>query len=251
MMDQQGQPTALQMIGSLNRWWHLAGVDAAVGDDAVHWLKLDEKPETIPVAPLPKTEQVSLPVEVKTEWPNDIEILRLKIADNAALPGNAFSNRPVVPVGPANASIMVISDFPDADEVGSGVLGSGATGNLLARMLAAIDVKLADCYSTTLSTTVPATGELPDAMLPELADFVRHQMAMVEPARIVVLGSSASRALLGIEMMDARRNLPDFNYNGIKVAALTTFHPRTLIARPQMKAQAWKDLQMFAKRDVL
>ena len=250
-MDQQGQPTALQMIGSLNSWWHLAGVDAAVGDDAVDWLKLDEKPETIPAAPLPKTEQVNLPVEVKTEWPNNIEILRAMIADNAALPGTAFSNRPVVSVGPANASIMVISDFPDADEVGSGVLGSGATGNLLARMLAAINVKLADCYWTTLSTTVPATGELPDAMLPELADFVRHQMAMVEPTRIVVLGSSASRALLGIEMMDARRNLPDFNYNGIKVAALTTFHPRTLIARPQMKAQAWKDLQMFAKRDVL
>ena len=250
-MDQQGQPTALQMIGSLNSWWQLAGVDAAVGDDAVDWLKLDEKPETIPVAPLPKTEQVNLPIETQTEWPNDIEILRAMMADNAGLPGNAFSNRPVVSVGPANASFMVISDFPDADEVGSGVLGSGATGNLLARMLAAIDVKLSDCYWTTLSATVPATGELPDAMLTELADFVRHQMAMVEPARIVVLGSSASRALLGIEMINARRNLSDFNYNGIKVVVLTTFHPRTLIARPQMKAQAWKDLQMFAKGDVL
>ena len=39
--------------------------------------------------------------------------------------------------------------------------------------------------------------------------------------------------------------------NGRNIAALTTFHPRTLIARPAMKAQAWRDLQMFAKRYAL
>jgi uracil-DNA glycosylase len=107
------------------------------------------------------------------------------------------------------------------------------------------------CYWTALATTIPAAGELADAALPELAGFVRHQIDLVDPENIIMLGSSACRALLGLELMESRRNLQYFNHDGGKKAVLTTFHPRTLIARPQMKSQAWKDLQMFVKKDIL
>lgn len=46
--------------------------------------------------------------------------------------------------------------------------------------------------------------------------------------------------------MDARGRLHDFNHDGGKLAAVATYHPRTLIARPALKAQAWQDLQMLA-----
>lgn len=250
-MEQQGQLAASRMIESLTGWWELAGVDALVGNDAVDWLTLDVKPETI--APtLPKAVLAeSQPVEVGVEWPLDIDALRRMIADGADLPGNAFGNRPVISSGPAKASIMVISDLPDADELTTGILGSGGTGNLLEKMLAAIGMNLADCHWTTLSATIPATGELPDMILPELAAFLRHQINLVDPTTIIMLGSSACRALLGLELMEARGNLQYINHDKGKVTVLTTFHPRTLLARPQMKAQAWKDLQMFTKKDVL
>ena len=249
-MDQQGQFAASKMVESLNSWWELAGVDAAVGNEAIDWLVLDAKPEAVTPPSVKAAAQPELPVEPKLEWPQDIEALRSVIAGGAALPGNAFGNRPVAPVGPANAKPMVISDLPDGDELAAGKLGSGATGKLLERMMAAIGVDLADCYWTVLATTIPATGELPEATLLELADFVRHQIDLVDPERIIVLGSSACRALLGMELMEARGVLRDINYIGGKKAALTTFHPRTLLARPQMKAQAWKDLQMFVKKDI-
>ena len=250
-MDEQGQFAATQMIESLNGWWELAGVNSAVGDEAVDWLVLDAKPEAVAPAPIKQVPQPELPVKAKAEWPQDIEVLRRMISEGAALPGNTFGGHSVAPVGPDKAKLMVISDLPDADDLSAGKLGGGATGKLLERMLAAIGMKLSDCYSTTLATTTPATGELPDSVLPELAAFVRHQINLVDPDSIIILSSSACRALLGLELMEARGNLQDFNHDGGKKAVLTTFHPRTLIARPQMKAQAWKDLQMFVKKDNL
>ncbi len=246
-MDQRGQFTASAIVSSLNAWWELAGVDCAVGDETVNWLTLDAKLEISALIPDNPKPLPDLPVKMKIEWPQDIEALRSMISNGAALPSNAFGNRHIAPVGRSNASLMIISDLPDGDEVATGKLGSGATGNLLARMMAAIGVDLADCYWTALATTIPATGELPDSALPDLADFTRHQINLVDPKRIVVLGSSTCRALLGLDLMEARQNLQYINYVGGKKAVLTTFHPRTLLARPQMKAQAWKDLQMFVK----
>ena len=249
-MDEQGQFAATEMIESLNGWWELAGVDSAIGDEAVDWLALDAKPETVALVPV-KQVQPELPAKTKAEWPQEIETLRRMISEGAALPCNTLGNRMVAPIGPGNASLMIVSDLPDADELAAETLGSGATGALLERMLSVIGVDLAECYWTTLSATIPATGELPDSVLPELADFMRHQINLVDPKSFILLGSSACRALLGLELMEARGNLQDFNHDGGKKAVLTTFHPRTLIARPQMKAQAWKDLQMFVKRDNL
>ena len=250
-MDEQGQFAATQMIESLNGWWKLAGFDSAVGEEAVDWLALDAKPEVVARVPVKQVPQQELPAKTKAEWPQDIETLRRMISEGAALPCNTFGNRMVAPIGPENARLMVISDLPDADELAAGKLGCGATGMLLERMLAAIGVELSDCYWTTLAATIPATGELPDPVLPELTAFVRHQVNLVDPENIIIFGSSACRALLGLELMEARGNLQDFNHDGGKKTVLTTFHPRTLIARPQMKAQAWKDLQMFVKKDNL
>ena len=91
-------------------------------------------------------------------------------------------------------------------------LGSGATGILLTRMLAAIDIKLPDCYWTALATTIPPTGDVPENALPELAEFVRHQIGLLRPNRwIVLLGSSATcKALLGEELMKARAGFTEY-----------------------------------------
>ncbi len=254
-MEQQGQLAASNTIESLTGWWELAGVDAAVGEVPVDWLEIDAKAD-IPETPA-TTPQIAKPVpptsavKATAEWPSDIDTLRAMIIAGAALPGNGFGTSFAAPVGPAACDVMVISDLPDQDELGAGQLGSGLSGILLTRMLAAIGMKLTDCYWTALATTSPPTGEVPEHNLTELADFARHQIALVKPKSVILLGSSASKALLGEELMKARQSLANINHDGSNMAVLTTFHPRTLIARPAMKAQAWKDLQMFAKRDVL
>ncbi len=251
-MEPQGHIAASRMIESLTGWWELAGVDAAVNDKPVNWLELDAKETTAGAPPItaPAIKEMPpvAPAKPAVDWPLDVDSLKAMVTNGIALPGNDFGNRFVAPVGPAKCNVMIISDLPDQDELGAGIIGSGATGILLARMLAAIDIQLIDCYWTTLATTIPPTGEIPENALPSLAEFARHQIGLVKPNYAILLGSTACKALLDDELMKARAELRKINHDGSNIAVLTTFHPRTLIARPAMKAQAWKDLQMFAKR---
>lgn len=250
-MHDQGPITALQMVDSLTNWWELAGVDTIVCDNSVDWLALDLKAEEVARPVVEATAAKVSPEVPKPEWPLAIEPLKAAIAARVDLPGNQYGTRSVVPAGPPTCEIMVISDFPEMDEMATRILGSGMSGKLLHRMLASIGVDLNECYWTSLAFTAPASGEVPERDIPELAAFVRHQVAMVKPSWIILLGTLASSAILELQLMDARQSLRDFNHDGAKVAVLTTFHPRTLIARPQLKAQAWKDLQMFSKGNIL
>lgn len=251
-MEQQGQLAASSMIESLTGWWELAGVDAAVGEVPVDWLAVETRAEVrTEASTTPAT--VSLPVLASTgqpavEWPTDIDMLKSMLRNGAKLPGNGFGTDFIAPSGPSSCEVMIISDLPDQDEVAGGLLGSGATGILLGRMLAAIGLNLTNCYWTALATTIPPTGDLSDEALRKLVDFTRYQLGLLKPNSVILLGSTACKALLGEELMKARAQLRNLNHDGSNMAVLTTFHPRTLIARPAMKAQAWKDLQMFAKR---
>jgi uracil-DNA glycosylase len=251
-MEQQGQLAASRMIESLTGWWDLAGVDAAVGEIPVDWLAVEQKADLqaeIPAVSHPTASFAPLtPGKPVVEWPSNIDALKTMVLDGAAFPGNCFGTSFVAPWGPSHSEVIVVSDLPDQDEVAGKMLGSGATGGLLSRMLAAIGLDLADCYWTSLANTIPSAGDLPEGMLRELADFVRHQIDLVKPKSVILLGSSACKALLGEELMKARSALRNINHEGSNLATLATFHPRTLIARPAMKAQAWRDLQMFAKR---
>lgn len=242
---------------SLTNWWALAGVDEVVSDTPVNWLKRDIRAETkqtatstaVAAKPLAKSAEVSQakPVQPLADWPGDVDSLKAMIASGALLPGNMFGGKPVVPASAAGCDFMIISDMPDSDENTVGILGSGASGRLLTAMLSAIGIELSQCYWTALATTIPATGELPDASLPQLADFARHQMEMVNPGHIILLGDVATKAILGGNTVGGLRNI---NHDGRNKAVLTTFHPRSLLLRPAFKVQAWKDLQMFAKRDL-
>jgi uracil-DNA glycosylase family 4 len=251
-MEQKGQFNASLIVQSLNGWWKLAGVDSAVDELPVNWLEVGARHESA-ANPQPQTQTTHVipkaaPSEPAIEWPKDIESLRQMVSSGAPLPGNSFGPRCMPSIGPSHPDVMIVSDVPDPDDLDSGSLSKGSSGQLLRRMMHAIGVDLDTCYWSTLATTRPSTGEIPETEFAGLAKFMLHQLELVSPKSIILLGSTASYALLGEELMKARQNLGNINHGGITLPVLTTFHPRTLIARPALKAQAWRDLQMFAKR---
>ncbi|WP_373475106.1 uracil-DNA glycosylase family protein [Sphingorhabdus sp.] len=251
-MEQQGENTATRLAESFAEWWKLAGLEGAVDDKPVNWLASDSVKEIEESSSIvrAKTNETSIapPLKTKMAWPNDIEILKKMVAEGAELPCNTFGVRTVAPIGPENCDVMIISDLPEVDDLDSGALNGGFTGTMLGRMLAAINIDLSSCYWTALATTRPSTGDIPEENLPQLTDFVRHQIALVNPRSIILLGSSACNALLGEELLKTRQILANINHDGNNMTAMATFHPRTLIARPAQKALAWRDLQMFAQR---
>jgi uracil-DNA glycosylase len=244
---------------SLVDWWKMAGVGYITEDAAVDWLKPVEA-ESEPIIPLPEAVRQrdtvrapSPPVSAlsPSDWPVDIGELHSAIMSGLPLPGNAYGGKPALPKLIVNSPLMIIGDLPDIEEIEAGILGIGAAGRLLSNIIKAIGFDLSDCSLTALATTRPGTGELPESEYAALAAFVTYQVNLVNPQHIVILGSVTSSALLGAEWKDSKISKPDVNHIVGKKAAYPTFHPRNLIARPISKGQAWKDLQMIAKKDAL
>ena len=247
-MEDRGKITAFAVVESLSGWWELAGVDSAVRESTVDLLAqdaVDTSPNASVVAAAEK-KQVDAPATPNILWPNDIAALRQMVVSGAALPGNAYGPVRFPSVGPVSCEVMVISDLPDILPAPETMKSLNAA--LLHRMLAAIGIDTALCYCTSLATSMPSTAEVPENDLPALAALMLHQIQLIRPKSLVILGSAACKALLGEELMNARAELRNVNHDGLNITTLATFHPRTLIARPAMKKQAWRDLQMFAKR---
>jgi DNA polymerase len=250
----QLEKNADSLVAGYLDWWNSAGVDYIVGDDPHDWLAKTSAIRTDSSLP-----QLATPVEkvevvrsqTDANWPGHLELLVQMITESKGLPGTDFGGRCIAPAGALDASLMIITDFPDTEAIEAGKLTAGPLGLLLNNMLSMIGQTVDLCYITALAFTRPATGALPDEALPQLVQFARHQIDLLKPAHILILGSVACKALLGAELLAARGNLHYFNHDGQKVTAITTFHPRTLLARPILKAQAWQDLQMLNPKGAL
>ncbi len=246
---------ALLQAQSIVGWWKMAGVDYFVGEEAIDWLAAPPEPPAVAEpsrapanrTPRPAPAEIAIPVPLPPQqWPMDLTALNAAIAADRTLPGTGYGRHILKPNGMSGAPFMVISDFPEESELAAGELGRYP---LLSAMLLAAGIRTEQCYFAALAYSRPASGALPDADKALLADFIRHQIGLVKPQMILLLGSSATECLLSKDLMKARGNLENINHDGHNMAALATFHPRTLAARPILKPQAWRDLQMVMQRD--
>ncbi len=239
-------------------WWRDAGVDYVCDGKAMNWLApvvvapiREDVPKPVEQSRREAVAPIIAPIAKPAEWPTDLSGLKAAIAAGAALPGCGYGSRTIAPTGEVGAVAMVIGDIPEQDDLALGIYGSSAVGRLTESILLAAQVLPDFVYRTALAHSVPAAALLPKDDLPELAAFLRHQITLVQPKIIILFGSAACEAMLSQDLMKARGNLQYINQDDRKTAAIATFHPRTLMAQPQLKAQAWKDLQMLARKDYL
>ena len=241
------------LADSIHSWWRDAGVAYLCGDETTNWLAMPAaQPERVEPPVRRPSANPSAPVAappVRTDWPADFEGMQAAIGGDATLPGNGYSPGRAAPQGMASAALMVLVDFPEEEDLRAESFGNGPVGRLLQAMLAACGYAPQELYLGALAHSRPASGALPGADMALLADFARYQIKVAQPARLLCLGSAVSEAVLGQELMQARANLPDFNQDGGILTVVATFHPRTLLARPVLKAQAWKDLQRIVRKD--
>jgi DNA polymerase len=236
-------------------WWRDAGVDYVTDGAPMNWLA----PVVARPAPAKPAERVliepAMPAVIAkaplAEWPSDLAALKAAIRDGAGLPGCNYGSRCIAPMGEAGATALVIGDFPEEEEIAAGDYGAGPVGTLLTNMLFATQIVPDLTYQTSLAHSRPASGSLLKDDLPALAAFTRHQIALVRPKVVILFGAAACEAMLSEDLMSARGVSLYLNHDGRKTAAIATFHPRTLVAQPQLKAQAWKDLQMLVRKDYL
>lgn len=216
-------------------WWRDAGVETLVDEAPRDWFRaLEASVVAARSGEQPTAKPAAMPANLR-----EFEVWRI----GEAAPDIGW-NTPIAPQGDAASGLMVLVDMPEREDASTGQLVSGEAGRLLDRMLAAIGRDRQSIYLASLAVARPVSGQIAVEAHDRLAEIVRHQIALVRPERLLLLGNAASRAVLGANATGARQTLHVLNHAGGKTGVVASFHPRLLLERPAYKAEAWKDLLM-------
>lgn len=142
---------------------------------------------------------------------------------------------------------LVVGEAPGGADERAGVPFQGRAGDLLRAMLSAAGVAPTEQVFYTnavkcrpLSNRPPSPEEVTQCL-----PYLQRQIALLQPARILALGRVAATALLGQQQeLDALRGKV-WHYadaDGRQVPVVVTYHPGWLLAHPQQKEGAWRDL---------
>ena len=150
--------------------------------------------------------------------------------------------------GVAGSRIMFIGEAPGGDEDRIGRPFVGVSGQLLDRMLATIGLdRTKNAYITNVLFWRPPGNRKPtDTEIAICRPFVDRHIVLVNPLFIVLVGGTASAALLpgsaGITRIRGHWVKLDVNGLSRPVAAIPMYHPSFLLRSPERKRESWIDL---------
>ena len=147
--------------------------------------------------------------------------------------------------GSEQADLMFIGEGPGADEDAQGVPFVGKAGQLLTKMIAAMQFKRSEVYIANIVKCRPPGNRNPaDDEMDSCIPYLNRQIQLVSPKVIVLLGNVALKGLMkrgGISRLRGHW----LDYKGIMV--MPTFHPAYLLRYEAAKRDAWSDLQQVMK----
>jgi DNA polymerase len=221
-------------------WWIEAGVDVAIQEKPRAWLG-----EAATHMPASASEPAAAlhPVDAS---PNSLEAFRGWLGQSSTLPFSTPSTKRVLPMGLEAAEIMLLADMPAPEDVADDQPIGGAAWELTQRMLAAIGLGPDQAYVASLTCSYSPGSRLADKDLEACAAIARRHIALARPKRLLLLGDSPNRALLGKPLTTARGHV--HKIEGVRTVA--TFHPRQLLQRSSDKALAWRDLLLLMEEEV-
>jgi uracil-DNA glycosylase len=235
-MGFQRQNFDVDAAASLLGWWRDAGVDCAISETAHDWLGAAK-------AAKPVIEASAEPVV--PALPGSLEAL-VDLLRHGDVPDAGPAKRRVAANGNETSDLMVLVDFPDAADADSGELLSDA---IFDKMLEALGRDRSVVYVAALCPGRPITGRLSDASIDALAVLARQHIAFVAPRQLWLMGSAASRAILGIDDAAAKGKLHKVNLQGITMNAIATAHPRMFEDSKSRKSAAWVEMQRLIIRN--
>jgi uracil-DNA glycosylase family 4 len=215
-------------------WWLEAGVDVAVQEEPRDWLKAPPSRAKATVEPAPPANLVQPNQETLAE-------LQQWLASSAALPLAGPAAKRVLPHGPENAPVMLLSDAHALEDAAAGQPIGGEAWILAQRMLAAIGISADDAYSASLSSFHAPGARMSEQDRAACAEIARQHIRLAQPKRLLLLGEGPCQALLGKGLVAARSHV--HKVEGVRTVA--TFHPRQLINQPSKKSMAWRDLLLL------
>ena len=173
---------------------------------------------------------------------------RIESINNCNLKKNA--SKIVFSDGNINSSILIVGEGPGQKEDEEGKPFVGDAGNLLNKMLKAINIDREKIYITNVVNYRPPNNRKPEPNeIKRYSEFLKEHISIIDPKILILMGSTAMDAILGSNKRISKERgkwkeviIKQKNYKTI-----VTFHPAYLLRKPDQKKFSWEDLKIIRK----
>jgi len=175
--------------------------------------------------------------------------LQINSINDCSLKDN--SKKIVLGDGNINSPIMLVGEAPGVEEDNVGLTFLGDDGDLLNKMLIAINIKKENIYSTYAVNFRPPEDRKPTSIeIKRYSQFLQKHISIIKPKIIILMGSTAMEALTGLNSkISIERGkwkeviVKNTNYN-----VIITFNPSYLLRVPENKKHSWEDLKKIKQK---
>ena len=153
--------------------------------------------------------------------------------------------------GNINSSIMLIGEAPGIEEDKSGMPFKGEIGELLNKMLLAINIKRKDIYCSYAINFRPPGDRKPTSVeVKRYSVFLKEHISIINPKIVILMGSSAMEAVTGIntKISSERGKWKEVILKNKTYPVMITFNPSYLIRFPENKKYSWEDLKIIRQK---
>lgn len=145
--------------------------------------------------------------------------------------------------GPDDARLVVIGEGPGEREDATGRPFVGRAGELLTKILAAIDLPRERVFICNVLKCRPPQNRSPQYdEIASCVPYLHRQLELLKPKVILAMGSTAAQTLLNTKQsLGALRNQLH-RFRGVPV--IVTYHPAALLRNPNWKRPTWDDVRI-------
>ena len=156
------------------------------------------------------------------------------------------ATNPVPGQGNPNAALMIVGEAPGATEDEQGLAFVGAAGQLLTKILGAVDLKRDDVFICNVLKHRPPGNRnpMPDEVT-ACSPYLVRQFELIRPRAILALGTFAAQTLLQTKLSIGKLRSQVHRYHGVPL--IVTYHPAALLRNPAWKRPTWEDVQLVRR----
>ncbi|HEY8176477.1 MAG TPA: uracil-DNA glycosylase [Gemmatimonadaceae bacterium] len=177
---------------------------------------------------------------------DSLDAVASAVASCTKCPLYSTATNPVPGQGNPNAALMIVGEAPGATEDEKGLAFVGAAGQLLTKILAAVDLKRDDVFICNVLKHRPPGNRnpMPDEVT-ACSPYLVRQFELIRPKAILALGTFAAQTLLQTKLAIGKLRSQVHRYYGVPL--IVTYHPAALLRNPSWKRPTWEDVQLVRR----
>ena len=207
-------------------------------------LDVDSRNAGLPVPePAEATTAIALPTHSDSE---SLEQIRLDLGECTRCRLHTERRNIVFGVGNPSADLMFVGEGPGYDEDVQGEPFVGKAGQLLNKIIQAIEMTRDEVYIANVVKCRPPGNRDPEPdEVASCRPFLERQIRSIRPVVICTLGRVAAQAVLstGKPLGQLRGTVIEFG----DAVLVPTYHPAYLLRYPEYKRECWEDMKLVLR----